>query len=146
MPSCALIIIRISYTVKYKVAITVSTIYFVSSTAMFVNENVLVDVATILGEDPAKIREMNLVKHGDVTHYRHVIGDDCVRRCWSECLKQSCYFDAKKEILKFNAENRWKKRGISINPTMFGIAFFENKFMNQAGTLFDNVVISILPK
>lgn len=86
-----------------------------------------------LGEDPAKIRELNIYKKGQRTHYGQIIEDDCVRQCWDECLKQSKYHDIKEEILKFNAENKWKKRGISINPTMFGISFFEAKFMNQAG-------------
>ena len=45
------------------------------------------------------------------------------------------YFDIrfeekKAEIAKFNASNRWKKRGISIVPVKFGIAF-EEVFMNQ---------------
>ena len=105
------------------------------STAMLVNENVLTAVATFLGKDPAKVREINLFKSGDTTHYGHLIDNDCLRRCWDGCLKQSNYFEARQQISKFNAENKWKKRGISINPTMFGIGFFETKGMNQAGIL-----------
>ena len=117
---------------KFEITYMVSDLH---STATFVNENVLNDIATFLGEDPAKIRELNLFRPGDMTHYGHLIDDDCVRRCWDECLKQSCYFEARHEISKFNGKNLWKKRGISINPTMFGIAFFEAKFMNQAGAI-----------
>ena len=73
-------------------------------------------------------------KCGDTTHYGQLIEDNCLQRCWDECLKQSCYSDAKQDISKFNAENRWKKRGISINPTIFGISFADPGFLNQAGT------------
>jgi len=37
-------------------------------------------------------------------------------------------------IEKFNSENQWRKRGISIIPTKFGMSF-EAMFMNQAGAL-----------
>ena len=102
---------------------------------MLVNENALTAVATFLGKDPAEVREINLFKSGDTTHYGHLIDNDCLRQCWDGCLKQSNYFEARQEISKFNAENKWKKRGISINPTMFGVGFFEAKGMNQAGIL-----------
>lgn len=35
---------------------------------------------------------------------------------------------------EFNAKSRWRKRGISILPTKFGISF-TTKFLNQAGAL-----------
>ena len=37
-------------------------------------------------------------------------------------------------IAEFNAKNKYKKRGISILPTKFGIAFTA-KYMNQGGAL-----------
>ena len=37
-------------------------------------------------------------------------------------------------ISKFNAASKWKKRGLALVPTMFGIAF-GLKFMNQGGAL-----------
>ena len=40
----------------------------------------------------------------------------------------------KKEIEKYNKENKWKKRGLAVIPTMFGIAF-GLKFLNQGGAL-----------
>ncbi|XP_075638351.1 uncharacterized protein LOC142610419 [Castanea sativa] len=50
-------------------------------------------------------------------------------------LKISCDFlNARKEVNQFNVNNRWRKRGIAIVPTKFGISFTA-KFMNQAGAL-----------
>ena len=37
-------------------------------------------------------------------------------------------------MAKFNKENRWKKRGISVIPTKFGISFGV-AFLNQSGAL-----------
>ncbi|CAL5352477.1 unnamed protein product [Camellia sinensis] len=55
-------------------------------------------------------------------------------RLWNE-LKSSCDFlKARKEVEKFNFHNRWKKRGVAMVPTKFGISF-TTKFMNQAGAL-----------
>ncbi|THG22542.1 hypothetical protein TEA_025075 [Camellia sinensis var. sinensis] len=57
-----------------------------------------------------------------------------IRRLWNE-LKSSCDFlKARKEVEKFNFHNRWKKRGVAMVPTKFGISF-TTKFMNQAGAL-----------
>ena len=50
-------------------------------------------------------------------------------------IKEKSQFEAKKEeVARFNAENRWKKRGISMLPTAFGMSFVA-KFMNAAGAL-----------
>ena len=38
------------------------------------------------------------------------------------------------KVAKFNSENKWKKRGIAMIPTKFGIAFTA-PHLNQAGAL-----------
>jgi xanthine dehydrogenase/oxidase len=47
---------------------------------------------------------------------------------------RSKYQEQLKEIERYNSENRWRKRGISVVPLKFGIAFTA-KFLNQAGAL-----------
>jgi xanthine dehydrogenase/oxidase len=37
-------------------------------------------------------------------------------------------------IKEFNRQNRWRKRGMAMIPTKFGISFTA-KFMNQGGAL-----------
>ncbi|KVI09438.1 [2Fe-2S]-binding [Cynara cardunculus var. scolymus] len=52
-----------------------------------------------------------------------------------EEIRKSCNFlKARSEVEEFNLNNRWKKRGIAMVPTKFGISF-TTKFMNQAGAL-----------
>ena len=55
-------------------------------------------------------------------------------RCWEEVKIRSNYSEEAEKVEKFNSENRWKKRGISLIPTKFGISFTA-KHLNQAGAL-----------
>lgn len=55
-------------------------------------------------------------------------------RCWFECKEQAKYHERIAQIKEFNSKNRWRKRGIAMVPTKFGIAFTA-LFLNQAGAL-----------
>jgi xanthine dehydrogenase/oxidase len=75
-----------------------------------------------------------MYKEGDKTHFGQTLEYCTVRRCWDECYKNSSYEKKRKEVEAFNKVNRFKKRGLSIIPTKFGIAFTA-LFLNQAGAL-----------
>lgn len=102
--------------------------------SMLVTEAAVTDAARYLNKDPAKVRELNLYKDGDISLFKEPMVNCTVRRCWDECLQMSNYRVRQKRVDVFNKENRWKKRGLTIIPTKFGLAFTE-KFMNQAGAL-----------
>lgn len=55
-------------------------------------------------------------------------------RCWYECKEQAEFTKRQQEIEEFNRQHRWRKRGIAMVPTKFGIAFTA-LFLNQAGAL-----------
>lgn len=55
-------------------------------------------------------------------------------RCLVDCLKQSNFYAKRNEIRDFNKNNRWRKRGIALVPTKYGIAFGV-LHLNQAGAL-----------
>lgn len=75
-------------------------------------------------------QEVNFQREGSVLHYGQNIEHSTLESLWHE-LKQSCDFSpARIEVERFNLHNRWKKRGIAIVPTKFGISFTA-KFMNQ---------------
>ncbi|KAJ8309320.1 hypothetical protein KUTeg_014194 [Tegillarca granosa] len=111
---------------------------------MFVAEVWMDDVAKVLGMSPVEVRQKNLYKEDDCTHYNQVLENCTVERCWTECLKQSNYDRRRKDVNIFNSfhtyissyfsENRWKKRGISVIPVKFGISYTA-LFLNQAGAL-----------
>ncbi|XP_071455101.1 xanthine dehydrogenase/oxidase-like [Hetaerina americana] len=102
--------------------------------AVFIVENAIMDMSAILGVDPAMIREKNLYEEGDTTHYNHVLEHCTLKRCWNECLKRSEYNQRRQEVNDFNRQHRWRKRGLCILPTMFGISFTVS-FINQTGAL-----------
>ncbi|KAK3093911.1 hypothetical protein FSP39_021700 [Pinctada imbricata] len=101
---------------------------------MMVAETMMEQVATMINIPPHQVREMNLYKENDLTHYNQCLTDCNLRRCWQECMEKSNYSARRKDVDIFNSENRWKKRGISIVPTKFGISY-TLKLLNQAGAL-----------
>ncbi|KAG6629944.1 xanthine dehydrogenase 1-like isoform X1 [Carya illinoinensis] len=101
---------------------------------MLITENWIQRIAVELKKSPEEIREINFQGEGSITHYGQQLQHCTLSQLWSE-LKLSCdYSNAREEVNKFNANNRWRKRGIAIVPTKFGISF-TIKFMNQAGAL-----------
>lgn len=77
-----------------------------------------------------QIREINMYKGPSVTHYKFEFDPENMLRCWEECKVKSDYSSRCRAVDHFNQQNRWKKRGISIIPIKYGIAFSEG-FLNQ---------------
>lgn len=101
---------------------------------MLITENWIQRIAIELNKSPEEIRETNFVREGSVLHFGQQIEYCTLQRLWDE-LKSSCEFHkARETVEQFNSQNRWKKRGIAMIPTKFGISF-TTKFMNQAGAL-----------
>eukprot|EP00054_Salpingoeca_dolichothecata_P024381 m.165933 g.165933 ORF g.165933 m.165933 type:complete len:1340 (-) comp24994_c0_seq1:150-4169(-) len=97
-------------------------------------ENWISDVATTCGLPQEHVREINFYKQGDETHFGQVLEQFPIPRMWQELKAFSDYEKRQKEIEAFNQANRWRKRGLSMVPTKFGIAFTVT-FLNQAGAL-----------
>lgn len=73
-----------------------------------------------------------------MTHFGQLLEHCNISRVWDE-LKQSCNFsNAREEVDHYNLQNRWKKRGIAMVPTKFGISF-TTKHMNQVSASTNNV-------
>ncbi|XP_030952355.1 xanthine dehydrogenase 1-like [Quercus lobata] len=101
---------------------------------MLIAENWIQRIAVELKKSPEEIKEINFQGEGSVLHYGQQLQHCTLSQVWNE-LKMSCDFlNARKEVNQFNVNNRWRKRGIAIVPTKFGISFTA-KFMNQAGAL-----------
>lgn len=101
---------------------------------MFLAETVIRHIAEYLNTDAKTISELNLYKEGDTTHYNQPLVNCTLQRCWEECVNSSNYNERLAEVQKYNKENRYKKRGLAMVPTKFGIAF-SVLFLNQAGAL-----------
>ncbi|MCB9621673.1 MAG: xanthine dehydrogenase molybdopterin binding subunit, partial [Sandaracinus sp.] len=102
---------------------------------MVVIEEVLDRVARATGLPPHVVRERNLYRDGDLTHYGQVVDDaERMRTMWSKLVGSSDLQQRWEAIEAFNAEHDDKKRGLAITPVKFGISF-TTAFFNQAGAL-----------
>ena len=55
-------------------------------------------------------------------------------KCWHECLEKADYRQKLKLVQKFNQDNRWKKRGVAVVPSTYGVSF-NIPFLNQGAAL-----------
>ncbi|XP_059046310.1 xanthine dehydrogenase [Achroia grisella] len=101
---------------------------------MFGAENMIRDVACRLGKNVEELSRLNLYQDNLSTHFGQTLTHCTLQRCWDECIEKSDLATRKTNIEQFNKQHRWRKRGVSLVPTMFGIAFTE-KLLNQAGAL-----------
>jgi len=102
---------------------------------MLVIEDILDHAARRLHLRPDEVRERNLYREGDTTHYGQIVKHAArIQTCWDR-VKESSGFEARlQHIERFNAAHPHTKRGIAITPVKFGISFTATLF-NQAGAL-----------
>ncbi|XP_068204376.1 uncharacterized protein [Palaemon carinicauda] len=87
-------------------------------------ENIIEHIAHFLKKDPLEIREMNMVPAGvprlmTPPHEKNVAADDVI-----PLLKEKGSLEQRKQDVKqFNAENKWKKRGLSVIPMWYGFNY-----------------------
>ena len=92
-------------------------------------------LAIKLDADPLDIRKRNFYrKGGDITPYGMQVTDNILPQLVAELEATSRYSERRNAIAAFNADSRWLKKGIALNPVKFGIAF-TLKHLNQAGAL-----------
>lgn len=53
---------------------------------------------------------------------------------YQQVLDEADYTARREAVDKYNSQHKWKKRGLAIVPTKFGISFTA-LFLNQAGAL-----------
>ena len=101
---------------------------------MVVVEDALDRVARALGRPPHEIRERNLYREGNVTHYGQRIRESRLEQVW-DGVKQDASFEVRwGEVDTWNRDQEHRKRGLAITPVKFGISFTAT-VLNQAGAL-----------
>ncbi|XP_021109354.1 xanthine dehydrogenase/oxidase isoform X3 [Heterocephalus glaber] len=101
---------------------------------MLTAEYWMTEISVTCGLPPEEVRRKNMYQEGDLTHFNQQLEAFTLPRCWDECIASAQYHARRAEVDKFNKENCWKKRGLCIIPTKFGISF-SVPFLNQAGAL-----------
>lgn len=101
---------------------------------IFISEQYMEEIADRLDIPVEKLREINFYQPNEETHFNQSLKDWHVPIMYKQVLEESNYAERREAVSKFNAEHKWKKRGLSIVPTKFGISFTA-LFLNQAGAL-----------
>jgi xanthine dehydrogenase/oxidase len=104
------------------------------SQAMLLGEQIIREVARVTGLNPLDVARLNMYRDGDKTHFNQVLENCNLLKCWDQCLASSQLTTRQQAIADFNKQHRWRKRGISMVTTKFGIAFTA-LHLNQAGAL-----------
>ena len=98
-------------------------------------ENVMEHVAQVLDKDPNAVKELNLAKTGDRSHYGSAVFTECnIQACWDDCKRRSRYDHVRAEIEKFNRDSPVVKRGVSMTPMKFPVTLGAKTF-NQGAAL-----------
>lgn len=101
---------------------------------LFVGESFMEEISDQLNISVERLREINFYKPNEETHYNQSLKDWHVPLMYQQVLDESNYEARRQAVTKYNAEHKWKKRGLAIIPTKFGISFTA-LFLNQAGAL-----------
>jgi xanthine dehydrogenase/oxidase len=101
---------------------------------IFIAETFMEEIADHLGMPVERLREINMYKPNEITHFNQELKDWHVPLMYKQILEGADYEKRREKVTVFNAEHKWKKRGLAIVPTKFGISFTA-LFLNQAGAL-----------
>jgi len=101
---------------------------------MFIAETYMEEIADHLNMPVEKLREINLYQPNEKTHFNQELKDWHVPLMYQQVLTEADYAERRKAVDAYNASSKWKKRGLAIIPTKFGISFTAI-FLNQAGAL-----------
>jgi len=101
---------------------------------MFIAESFMEEVADQLGMPVESLREINLYKPHEITHFNQELKDWHIPLMYKQVMSETDYSRRRQAITHFNATHKWKKRGLALIPTKFGISFTAI-WLNQAGAL-----------
>ncbi len=103
---------------------------------MYAIERILDAIARHLGLDPLEVRKANFYGRSErnITPYGMTVEDFIADDIVGALEHDSDYCARRDEILAYNAQSRFLKRGIALTPVKFGISFTALHY-NQAGAL-----------
>jgi len=84
-------------------------------------------------------QEKNFYTVGQTTPYGDHIGSEdynwTIPALWAQCKEAAGFDDRKKAVAEFNAANRWRKRGVALQPVKYvmGTTFYKSGAQVCAG-------------
>ncbi|XP_048382668.1 xanthine dehydrogenase/oxidase-like isoform X2 [Stegostoma tigrinum] len=96
---------------------------------IFVIETILEHVAKFLSLDPINVKQKNLYAQGDITPLGFDLPYCSIRDLYSTQLKKVDVTGRLQAIKKFNADNRWKKKGLAVVPLKYCLDWTEGFYL-----------------
>ncbi|MEH6591895.1 MAG: xanthine dehydrogenase molybdopterin binding subunit [Halioglobus sp.] len=100
-------------------------------------ENIIDNIARVVGRDPLEVRKLNFYSAEDgrdTTHYGQQLEQHIVAPLVARLEKNADYWQRRQDISIFNASSPILKKGLALTPVKFGISFTV-QHLNQAGAL-----------
>lgn len=99
-------------------------------------ENIIEEIAAVLGKDPLEIRMKNCygVDDRNITPYGQRLQNNLLPKLFGDLPMRADYYKRREEVAAFNARSKTHLRGIACTAVKFGISF-NTKFLNQANAL-----------
>ena len=107
---------------------------------MAVIENVMEHLAHNLGMDPLEFRMKNMIADAPIVP---ITEPNILPQIVEHLQASSTYQERKSQIENFNAGNRWKKRGLSLVPMLYGQSSWQGKFYFQLSVFATDATIAI---
>jgi xanthine dehydrogenase/oxidase len=87
-------------------------------------EEAVEKAAYTLGMRPETLREQNFYdREGDFAPYGAPLHECLVNDIWQKLKVSSNFEERVQDIERFNQDNRWRKRGISMMPLKYGVSY-----------------------
>lgn len=98
-------------------------------------ENIIEDIARVLGKDALEIRQKNCYRPGaDTTPYGQKVENNLLPQLFETLAEKCDYQKRRQEIAAANAKDGTVLRGLSMTAVKFGISF-TTRFLNQGSAL-----------
>ena len=107
---------------------------FGSPQILAITETMVTEIVEQLGMDQTLIRSQNFYKENEKTIYDVPLTDWHLPEMFTQLATEFDMDSKRREVEKFNTENKWKKRGLSIVPSNYGLGFGV-KFLEQGAAL-----------
>lgn len=91
--------------------------------AVFFIETMMDDIARSLKVSPLAVRTTNLYVKDQITPYKQPLPYCSLSSLWEQALGSMDFAARRAAVNTFNSLNRWRKRGIAINPQKYGLAW-----------------------
>ncbi|XP_048383084.1 xanthine dehydrogenase-like isoform X2 [Stegostoma tigrinum] len=96
---------------------------------IFVIETILEHVAKFLSLDPIIVKQKNLYAQGDITPLGFDLPYCSIQDLYSSQIEKVDVAGRLQAIKKFNAEHRWKKKGLAVVPLKYGLYWTQSYYL-----------------